>query len=123
MAFCGVLLCYCSIPFSQQVVWAQRPWPEPRGLSNPSIFGFLFYSAFFCVGAWRCLRGWWKTPRGSSFENALQLGKLLAFGSIVVIGVLVDYRLENLGTMTGAAVLWYLVTAPYSAPERREWEY
>jgi hypothetical protein len=31
---------------------------------------------------------------------------------VVFIGLAVDYRLENLGTMTGSAVLWALLTPP-----------
>ncbi len=81
-----------------------------NALVECGIGGLTFFMGFFCIAAWRRLLGWRRAA--DARESVLQLSKLVALLSMVVIGVLVDYRLENLGTMTGAGVLWYLLAAP-----------
>ncbi len=81
-----------------------------NALVDCGVGGLFFFTAFFAIGFWRRFRGW--RLADGEVERVLQLSKLAAFVSIVCIGVLVDYRLENLGTMTGAGVLWYLLASP-----------
>lgn len=81
-------------------------------LLEAGILGAASFALFFALGFFRRIRGWLAARKESDSEYATELARLLAFASIAIIGVLVDYRLENLGTMTGAGVLWYLLVSP-----------
>lgn len=83
------------------------------------IFGFLAFSLFLALASLRRFASWIHAKRNlSAGAQAQELGRLAALCSIIFIGILVDYRLENLGTMTGAALLWYLASAPLSWTSR-----
>lgn len=81
-------------------------------LLEAGVLGAVSFALFFILGFVRRIRGWLAARRRSTGEEATEFARLLALASIAVIGVLVDYRLENLGTMTGAGILWFLVVRP-----------
>ena len=81
-------------------------------LLEAGVLGAVCFGLFFLLGFIRRIRGWLAARKASGEEEATEFSRLLAFASIAVIGVLVDYRLENLGTMTGAGILWFLVVPP-----------
>ncbi|MGH9365769.1 MAG: hypothetical protein ACRD1B_10985 [Thermoanaerobaculia bacterium] len=84
-------------------------------LIEGGVVGLALFLGFFGFGLWRRWRAWRETRVLDPAARAAAWSRLLALASIVVIGVLVDYRLENLGTMTGSAVLWLLLVAPVPA--------
>jgi O-antigen ligase len=84
-------------------------------LVEAGIGGLMFFCAFFAIGLRRCWRSWRESRMLARAVQAVEWSRLLALMSVVVIGVLVDYRLENLGTMTGSAVLWFVLTPPRPA--------
>lgn len=81
-------------------------------LLEAGVLGAISFALVFIFGFVRRVRGWLAARRRSAGEEAIEFARLLALASIAVIGVLVDYRLENLGTMTGAGILWFLVVRP-----------
>ena len=81
-------------------------------LLEAGVLGAASFALFFALGFVRRIRGVLAARKGTASKYATELARLLAFASIAIIGVLVDYRLENLGTMTGAGVLWYLLVSP-----------
>jgi len=81
-------------------------------LIEAGIGGLVLFGAFFAIGFRRRWRAWRESRTMAGAVQAVEWSRLLAFMSVVVIGVAVDYRLENLGTMTGSAVLWLLLVPP-----------
>jgi hypothetical protein len=79
---------------------------------DAGLLGGFTFASFLILGFHRRFRAWWRARRTHATVEPLEASRFAALLSILLIGVLVDFRLENLGTMTGAAFLWYLLAAP-----------
>lgn len=85
------------------------------GLIEAGVLGFALLACLFVLGLFRRWRDWRESRTLDSTARAVAWSRLLALASVVFIGLAVDYRLENLGTMTGSAVLWLLLVRPRQA--------
>jgi len=74
------------------------------------LLGLALFSAFWATALYRLWRWTVAAPGGEAF------GVLGAGLMLTMVGILVSVRLENLGTLVLASLLWWLAAGPYAGP-------
>ena len=78
------------------------------------LLGLLLFGAFWATALYRLWNWTVAAPGGEAF------GVLCAGLLLTMVGILVSVRLENLGTLVLASLLWWLAAGPYVDPPDAE---